>query len=245
RIYVLGSFPYPVFVLADEPIGRERALAIHAAAMRAGYSPASTYVPHVTQPDLVSPPLAAVFAGHIGFDRVIELAREAGRDVRPVRDDSPFFYHLESGWPSAIRMVFWTAAAALTLFVLLPLVLRRGASGGAGAALWPLLVFAALGIGFMLVEVSLAQRFLLFVGQPVLTLAVLLAALLLSAGLGSLASARVPAAHLEPAMAAAGLAAIALICAYAILLPVIFDAFLGTRLPVRVAIMSGLLAPLG
>ncbi|HLT03116.1 MAG TPA: hypothetical protein VK001_13095, partial [Geminicoccaceae bacterium] len=39
--------------------------------------------------------------------------------------------------------------------------------------------------------------------------------------------------------------AIALICAYAILLPVIFDAFLGTRLPVRVAIMSGLLAPLG
>src|SRR5690606_23821470 len=47
RIYVLGSLPYPVFVLADEPIGRERALAIHAAAMRAGYSPASTYVPHV------------------------------------------------------------------------------------------------------------------------------------------------------------------------------------------------------
>src|SRR5690606_38674942 len=133
---------------------------------------------------------------------------------------------------------FWTAAAALALFVLVPMALRRGAPGGAGAALWPLLVFAALGIGFMLVEISFAQRFLLFVGQPVLTLAVLLAALLLSAGLGSLASARVPASHLESAFAAAGLAAIALICAYAILLPVIFRAFLGARLPVRVAMMS-------
>ena len=248
RIYALGSFPYPVFVLASEPIDREKALAIHAAALRAGYSPSTSFVPHVTRPDLVSPPLAAVSAGHISFERVVELAREAGQDVRPVGDDSPFFYHFEIGWPAAIRLVFWTAAAALAVFALLPIVLRRRPKGFAAAGtddVRALLVFTMLGIGFMLVEISLAQRFLLFIGQPVLTLAILLAALLLSAGLGSLASARVPAAHIESAIASAALAAIALICAYAVMLPVIFEAFLGELLPVRAVIMAGLLAPLG
>jgi hypothetical protein len=50
--------------------------------------------------------------------------------------------------------------------------------------------FACLGVGFMLVEISLIQRLVLYLGYPVLTLSVLLFALLLGGGFGSLISQR-------------------------------------------------------
>jgi len=45
--------------------------------------------------------------------------------------------------------------------------------------------FVALGAGFMLVEVALMQRFTVFLGNPSLAVATVLAALLMSSGLGS------------------------------------------------------------
>ena len=53
--------------------------------------------------------------------------------------------------------------------------------------------FAALGAGFMLLEVALLQRFVLLLGHPVYSLTVTLFALLLGTGLGSLLSRRVAA----------------------------------------------------
>jgi hypothetical protein len=55
--------------------------------------------------------------------------------------------------------------------------------------LWRLRVFiyfAGLGLGFLFVEIPLAQRFILVLGQPVTALAVILFAVLLFSGLGSL-----------------------------------------------------------
>jgi hypothetical protein len=46
--------------------------------------------------------------------------------------------------------------------------------------------FAGLGLGFLFVEIPLAQRFILVLGQPVTALAVILFAVLLFSGLGSL-----------------------------------------------------------
>ena len=51
-------------------------------------------------------------------------------------------------------------------------------------------LLSMLGIGFMLAEISLIQRFVLFLGQPVLSLAVLLFSLLVGAGIGSMCSGR-------------------------------------------------------
>jgi hypothetical protein len=49
-----------------------------------------------------------------------------------------------------------------------------------------LIYFAGLGLGFLFVEIPLAQRFILVLGQPVTALAVILFAVLLFSGLGSL-----------------------------------------------------------
>jgi spermidine synthase len=54
------------------------------------------------------------------------------------------------------------------------------------------LYFALIGIGFMMVEIALLQRMSVFLGHPVYALSVVLFSLILSTGVGSLASERVP-----------------------------------------------------
>ena len=51
-----------------------------------------------------------------------------------------------------------------------------------------LLFFAAIGFGFMLVEISQVQRLTIFLGHPVYSLSVVLFSLLLSSGLGSMST---------------------------------------------------------
>ncbi len=45
--------------------------------------------------------------------------------------------------------------------------------------------FACLGLGFIMIEISFIQRFTLYLGQPVYTLAVIIAGLLLFTGVGA------------------------------------------------------------
>jgi MFS family permease len=55
----------------------------------------------------------------------------------------------------------------------------------------PLLCFACLGIGFMIIEVSMFQKLILYLGSPTISLAILLSALLVSMGIGSYAGNRI------------------------------------------------------
>ena len=57
---------------------------------------------------------------------------------------------------------------------------------------WIITYFGLLGIGFLFVEIPLIQYFILLVGRPTIAFAVVLFALLIASGLGSLASRRVP-----------------------------------------------------
>lgn len=60
-------------------------------------------------------------------------------------------------------------------------------------SLIPLLFyFSSIGLGFMLIEIVLLQKLLLFLGHPIYTLSVTLLSVLLFAGLGSLSTQRFP-----------------------------------------------------
>jgi hypothetical protein len=81
--------------------------------------------------------------------------------------------------------------ASLSL-ILLPLLNVRRRSGAAAGTLMAVLVyFFALGAGFMLLEVGLIHRTIVFVGSPGAAVSVVIASILSSSGLGSLASDRV------------------------------------------------------
>ena len=103
--------------------------------------------------------------------------------------------------------------------------------------------FSALGLGFIFVEIALLQRFSLFLGQPVHTLAVVLAGLLLWTGLGAALAGRL--AGDRGGVRRAVSAALVVGAAVALLAPAIFSVALGLPLPARIAISLLLLAPLG
>lgn len=120
------------------------------------------------------------------------------------------------------------------------------APGAAIAALKPrppsrwatLAYFGLLGLGYMLVEIPLVQRFILFLGHPTYALTVVLFALLLSSGLGSILAHKIP---LRPAL----LLLAALLLLYPAVLPPFFAAALGLPLALRIALAALILSPAG
>jgi spermidine synthase len=130
------------------------------------------------------------------------------------------------------------------LCILLPLALldRRGLQV---RNRWSWLgYFAALGLGFIMVEIALLQRFLLFLGQPIYTYAVVLAGLLIFTGIGSQAAGRW-AAEPERKLKRALMCAIIVVPMMAVITPVVFRACLGLGIFLRIAIALLLVAPVG
>jgi hypothetical protein len=119
-------------------------------------------------------------------------------DMEPNPDDRPFYFFLRAmdGKPAGgdvqvLRQSLVTIFVLIGAFLLVPLgiLLRRGVGGPVGVAA-PSVYFALLGLGFMLIEMKLLQQSVLVVGNPTLSLAAVLAALLLSTGVGALLSKR-------------------------------------------------------
>jgi predicted membrane-bound spermidine synthase len=121
-------------------------------------------------------------------------------DMEPNTDDRPFYFFLramnghEGGrevkiLEQSMRTIFVLIGAFL-LLPLVALVRRREVKLGA-QLLPPTVYFSLLGLGFMLIEMKLLQQAALVIGNPTLTLSVVLAALLLSTGAGALASQRI------------------------------------------------------
>jgi spermidine synthase len=98
--------------------------------------------------------------------------------------------------------------------------------------------FGFLGLGFMLVEIPLLQRFILFLGHPAYAMAGVLGALLLFSGLGSLLSARVP-----PRRALEGVVGVVVL--YGLGMSLLSGPLLGLPFWARATITGLGLAPLG
>lgn len=166
----------------------------------------------------------------------------------PTLDEDPFqFLRL---WNDAINLVYMliTVVATLaTVFFFGPLILlaRRGFDGvPATTTMAYLLYFGMLGYGFMMIEIPLLQQFILFLGYPVYALAVVLFALLLFSGTGSLLTSRFtgdPRANLSKTLVA--IVGTSLVYAYG--LPMVIEQFLGVSIAMKIPIAVFLLMPVG
>ena len=148
--------------------------------------------------------------------------------------------------PLALLGIAVVAAGAL---ILLPLAgrwngiypVQDGMNPGLRGRINPALrlaPFGFLGLGFMLVEIPLLQRFILFLGHPAYAMAGVLGALLLFSGLGSLLSARVP-----PRRALEGVVGVVVL--YGLGMSLLSGPLLGLPFWARAAITGLGLAPLG
>jgi spermidine synthase len=195
-------------------------------------------------------------------------------DLTPATDDRPYFFDffrwralpelLERRTLGAAALLDWgyvILAATLAQATVLSLVLiltplwfaRRGP--GTSADRWRVAVyFTAIGLAFLFVEIAVIQRFIRFLHHPLYATAVVLAAFLVFAGLGSGAAAglarrvaaRRRARHIPAGsaltVAVAGIAAAALL--QLAVLPPLFDRLVSLPDAVKIAVSLALIAPL-
>jgi hypothetical protein len=123
-------------------------------------------------------------------------------EISPPSDDKPFFFNMhrwgqllsgDSGYHYARSpfLLLMATLAILTFLSVFAFVVPLWATTHTHRpSLGSLGYFAAIGLGFMLLEVVLVQRFVLFLGFPTYALSVVLASLLVSSGAGSWLSSR-------------------------------------------------------
>jgi hypothetical protein len=192
---------------------------------------------------------------------LIEATADPRLDFTPPTDNRPFFFNILKArtfaWHEALPpgVVSGNLHATTTLVVLFFIAAAMvGATIGAPLAATGLppmawrpfaasvLYFAAIGFGFMLVQVALLQRFAIYLGHPTHTLSITLFSMILFAGVGSYASDRFSPLS-ERTERALPLVAGGLLLAMAIAIPAVTTRTIGFGLPARSAIVVGLLAP--
>ena len=129
-------------------------------------------------------------------------------DLTPPTDDNPFFFNMlkplsvikgmnveSEGVLStnlmAIHNLLWLIAIVIILslfLIIIPLISKMKTDVAKAVFNRYTLYFTALGIGFMLIEISLIQKFAVFLGHPTYSILVVLFTMLLFSGLGSFAS---------------------------------------------------------
>src|SRR5690606_9535810 len=145
---------------------------------------------------LANPPLDRIVNGTASVSTLVREAAAGGVNLEPARDSRPFFFQFETGVPQVLVPVAY-GALGVTLLAVLLLVLRGSRAGAWRAG--PVL-FAALGAGFMALELGVIQRTQLFLGHPTLALTLVLGTILLGSGFGSLLGGRVFAGRPRPAI---------------------------------------------
>jgi hypothetical protein len=184
-------------------------------------------------------------------------------DIRPVTDDRPFFYYMlkpvdfikllsfpeqgkfEDRAIMTLRNLLVVVGVCVAAFLILPLLLWRREELKSSGSGWRVLYFACLGLGFMFIEIGLLRRFILFLGPPIYSLAVILSSLLVSSGLGALCSSRLQSERLQRQLPKILLALVLLSIAYVFGLSLILDPFMGWPVFARCLLAGVLLTPLG
>jgi spermidine synthase len=180
-------------------------------------------------------------------------------NVTPVTDNAPFFFFtLKAGrllsplsnssamdWKvnlgvAVLGMLLILSVLAVLAFLVLPLLLQRGAKLQATSSLF---YFVAVGLGYILVEVTFIQRFVLFLGHPTYALTVVVFLMLLSSGAGSLTC-----TNWLPDSRRVWVPLTVIVFAlliYVGALPVILDRLVGAPFAAKLVISGLLLVPLG
>ena len=189
-------------------------------------------------------------------------------DVKPVRDDNPFFhyylklknikaiyktmgekwqYFIEEGY--ILPVVFIQVLFLSLILMILPIIkygkakveakVERKNNLNLSFNLLP--YFAFLGIGYMFVEVSLVQKMIFPLENPSYAVATVLASILISSGIGSLLSYRIPVLRSSVVTIIISL----LIIVYSKLLPTISDIISQHPMSVKILLVFFIFMPLG
>jgi len=206
------------------------------------------------------PDVTAFIRNGDGYRR--NLAGSLKRDISAVNDDRPFFFYTTPAAdffrlaPAQLASQIATTMLSRLLYLILFLVilfmygplfiLKRQdlKTIGTGRRLW-LLYFACLGLGYILVELVMVQRFILFLGHPTYAVTVVIFTMLSFSGIGSLVSGRLPIESMPQRLPQVLALVVAVLLATLLILPPVTLSFFHASLPARILVALALVAPAG
>src|SRR5579859_1936546 len=248
-----GEIPSPTACYpTEEALGQTSYAALEA---REPFSQLIDADPDITMTNLKDPPT-------VSWGARDAFIAQYPYNIKPVSDNAPFFFftfrtgrllqgflnprsHFGIDWKvnlgvAVLFMLLGISALAVLAFLVLPLAFHTSARV---AGVRPLLYFIAVGLGYILVEITMIQRFVLFLGHPTYALTVVVFLLMLTSGAGSLAARhwiadwrriRFPLLFITAALTA-----------YIFVLPRILVAWVGWPLGLKLLVSAALLAPVG
>src|SRR3990172_2423853 len=235
-------------MLKKTPISGAEATSIYAKANEIGLSILFT---SYTNDESSDPVLTALARGAVNID---ELVSSAPFNMKAPTDDNPFFYNFELGVPSTLWGILVGAIALSGLVSMLYVRVRRReevlfVSGTkkllrSKFSLFRWYSFASIGLGFMLIEIALTQKFILFLGEPTSAIAALIFSLLIAGGLGSFFSRRWSAGKQHYAFKTCLIISL-IVIVYMLILPSILNAAIGYSAQARFLFAFTLIFPLG
>jgi hypothetical protein len=196
------------------------------------------FLPGVYEPS----PYRDLFAGSLprsDFERSFYYSR-----VSSPTDDRPFFFAIDEPFPVNMWNLIALVGAISTLYAFILLRTNRNQIRTSKIRRFEVGYFISIGVAYILVEVTLVQEFMLFLGYPTHAIVTVLFSLLFGSGLGSFLSRGISDARLK--FAWIPLAAITvLLVAYRFSLESVFQMFLSADASYRTLIAVLLIFPLG
>lgn len=228
-----------LFMLKKNPFTMVQAEEIQNRTLTLGPDYRPCYIPYL----YASEPYSGLFSGTISVDQFYAFYP---KKIEPVTDDNPYYFSTERPIPQTLSNLILFSSLIAVSFVAVPWSLGRYRSSKQHqTALTFVTYFSALGFAYILLEIALIQKFILFLGYPTRALSVILFSLLLSSGLGSFVSGSVGKSRPLRNIKLACIAIIALVAIYVFLLPPLFAALLPQDTLIRAIISAMLIFPLG
>jgi hypothetical protein len=206
------------------------------------------YKPILVPGQIMREPYSALLNGQINLDQFYNMFETK---VYPVTDDNPYFLSFEKPLPGVVEVLLYASVGIVAIFLLVPFAwMKRRREEEVGtkkseigiATMIP--YFAALGMGFILIELALLQKLILLMGNPTMTFALLLFTLLISSGAGSLLSARIAKNNMKNLVfIIGGIAALGIL--YFLFLPPIIYSTIAEPIEAKAAVSIAILAPIG
>lgn len=160
-------------------------------------------------------------------------------------DDSPFYFAREQIPKQMVILLVTVVAISGLLSALLIYHARKTRAKFDSRSSFYILFAIFIGVGFMILEVTFIQKFLLLLGTPIMALTVILFSILLSSGIGSYISGKVFSTRPHRAVLTSIPILAAIIIIYFLYLQQVIASAISMDLPYRIALTFGLLFPAG
>lgn len=169
-------------------------------------------------------------------------------ELKPPTDDSPFYFAKEQVPNQMILLLGTVLGVSAILALLLIYYSRRNRALPitSSTSSWFHMIFVIfIGLGFMFLEITFIQKFLLLLGTPIMALTVILFSILLSSGIGAYLSGKLFHKNPYKAVVVSIPLLVGIVLAYYGLLQGIIDSSIILQLPQRIILTFALLSPAG